>query len=124
MAVHVTRAGVALTVGIIIVTGLIIGGFFIVKNSGEQARREEAIKVAEQNLETQSNEGVVLNEGQDNTSESTPPSNSTDTSTSDSAAGELPQTGPSDMSAIISLGIVTFAVVAYYSSRRAVSKVL
>ena len=53
MAVRITQAGVALTVGIIIVTGLIIGGFFWVKTAGEQARRDDAIKIAEQNLEKQ-----------------------------------------------------------------------
>lgn len=64
MAMHITRAGVALTVGIIIVTGLIIGGFFWARHSSEQARRDEAIKIAQQNLENASKEQTALNSGE------------------------------------------------------------
>lgn len=137
MAIRITRAGVALTVGIIVVTGLIIGGLFLVKNQGEQARRDEAIKIAEQNLEEQSENGVALNEGEANT-ETTQGEESTQgaaeggtatnsepgqTSGSSEVAGsstvnELPATGPADAAAFAVLGLLTFAGVSYYRSRK------
>jgi len=140
MAVHVTRAGVALTVGIIVVTGLIIGGLFWAKERGEQARRDDAIQVAEQNLEEQSNEDVALNEGETNNEEENQGTEapaqsgneSTQSGTSNSgspampAGGtttELPQTGPGDAVSFIGAGLVTFAAIAYYRSRRALLEV-
>lgn len=142
MAVRITRAGVALTVGIIVLTGLIIGGLFWVKQSGEQARRDEAVKIAEEKLEGQSGDDVALNgESSDPTEESAP---NTDDATNGSAsenqtademtqagpssdveaAAELPQTGPADTVAVIALGAVTFIVVAYNRSRRALLEAL
>ena len=138
MAVRITRAGVALTVGIIILTGLLIGGLFWVRQSGEQARRDEAVKIAEQNLEDQSGNDVALNEGdaskdetsnddKSNTTDSEKSDNTSDTSTQDMPstgtstpedADELPQTGTADVVPLIALGLVTFAGVSYYRSRR------
>jgi LPXTG-motif cell wall-anchored protein len=138
MAVRITRAGVALTVGIIILTGLLIGGLFWVRQSGEQARRDEAVKIAEQNLEDQSGNDVALNEGdaskdetsnddKSNTTDSEKSDNTSDTSTQDMPstgtstpedADELPQTGTADVVPFIALGLVTFAGVSYYRSRR------
>lgn len=148
MAVRITRAGVALTVGIIVVTGLIIGGFFWAKQSGEQARRDAATKIAEQNLEDQS-KNVALNNGDkgnssqssqnssqnsDNTNNSSQSSsNSSDTqsgttnqqgtgtsngSSNQSSATELPKTGISDVTPIIGAGLLAFVGAAYYRSRR------
>jgi LPXTG-motif cell wall-anchored protein len=138
MAVRITRAGVALTVGIIILTGLLIGGLFWVRQSGEQARRDEAVKIAEQNLEDQSGNDVALNEGdaskdeasngdKSNTTDSEKTDNTSDTSTEDMPstgagtpedADELPQTGTADVAPFIALGLITFAGVSYYRSRR------
>jgi len=137
MAIRVTQAGVALTVGIIIVTGLIIGGFFIVKNNAETARRDEAIKIAEQNLEEQSGNNVALNEGdsESNSNESTSSDDatksddaaneSTDTSSAGGNAGssapvsELPQTGPADqLASLVVMALLTFSVVSYIGSRQ------
>jgi len=142
MAIRITQAGVALTVGIIIVTALIIGGFFYVRNAGEQARREEAIKIAEQNLQDQSNEGVALNDDSKNNSENSSDkpansnssdttnnqatsnegansSNSTNNSSSSQSASELPQTGPADsLPAVVVLSLLSFSVVSYVNSRR------
>ncbi len=53
----------ALTVGIIVVTGLIIGGLFWIRGAGEQARQSEATKIAQQQLEEESRNDVALNEG-------------------------------------------------------------
>ncbi len=125
MAIRITRAGVALTVGIILVTGLIIGGLFLVKNQGEQARRDDAINIAEQNLEEQSDEGVALNEGEGNTetsqNEETESQQSAGSSeaTEQVAASELPATGPADTAAaLFVVGLLTFASVSYYQSRK------
>jgi len=137
MAVRITRAGVALTVGIILVAGLIIGGFFLARQSSEQARRTEAIKIAEQNLEGLANQETALNEGDENenssegaanteenasnesTNESTATEEATDPSRETSEVNQLPETGIADMSALIVIGLVTFAGVSYYQSRRA-----
>jgi hypothetical protein len=143
MAIRITGSGVALTVGIILVTALIIGGFFLAKNSGEQARREESIKIAEQNLEEQSNEGVALNEGENSNESNTSGddaakdeaakqeaaknestngnSNSSSNQSSNQATGELPATGPADQLVnVVVLALLTFSVVSYISSRRQV----
>lgn len=136
MAIRITQAGVALTVGIIIVTGLIIGGFFWVKNSGEQARREDAIKIAEQNLQDQSSGDVALNDGKaseegdkatsgddttksdDKTSESTDSTTKSDTDSSQTVT-ELPKTGPTDqLATLLVTAILTYTVVSYVSSRQ------
>ena len=137
MAIRVTQAGVALTVGIILVTGLIIGGFFIVKNNAETARREEAIKIAEQNLEEQSGNDVALNEGDSDTNsnestssddaaknddaakESTDSSNAGSNAQSSAPVSELPQTGPADQFAsLVVMALITFSVVSYIGSRQ------
>jgi len=134
MAVQLTRAGVALTVGIIVVTGLIAGGLLFVKHSGEQARHEEAVKIAEQNLEAQSNKEVALNNGKSDESDDKPSDKQTDKGSSkpaNEAAGgsadgsvaatvdELPQTGASDVSALLVIGAITYAAVLYGQSKRA-----
>lgn len=159
MAVRITRAGVALTVGIIILTGLLIGGLLWVRHSGEQARRAEAVKIAEQQLQEQSNQDVSLNDGESSsngagegasngsneatnsqegatsdesttngsTNEQANGSSSSDaqdmptTGTTEGAvetADELPQTGPADAAPFIALGLLTFAGLSYYQSRR------
>lgn len=138
MAIRITRAGVALTVGIILVAGLIIGGLFLVKNQGEQARRDDAINIAEQNLEEQSNEGVALNEGDGDTEstqgedatqnaneEATSPESTAQSGANsgavagDATVNELPATGPTDVAAFAVLALLTFAGVSYYRSRQA-----
>ncbi len=69
MAIRITRAGVGLTVGIIVLTAVVLGGLYLIQQRGEQARRDEAIKIAEQNLESQSNGEVALNEGESSANE-------------------------------------------------------
>jgi len=144
MAIRITQAGVALAVGIIIVTGLIIGGFFWVKNAGTQARREDAIKIAEQNLEKQSNKDVALNDGEASGSEaskneaskneaSNGTASNSETSkneasksqspatnnTSANTTTELPQTGPADqLATILIAGLLTFTAASYLASRQ------
>lgn len=130
MAVHITRAGVALTVGIIVLTGLIIGGLFWARGVGEQARREEAVAIAEQNLQADSNKEIVLNDGAtDETNDAPTGTDSgeqeTTAPTNDSAgteqpvADELPQTGPVDtLASIVVIALLTFSVASYVASTR------
>lgn len=128
MAIQVTRAGVALTVGIIVVAGLIIGGLFWVRQSGEQARNDEAAKIAQEQLEEESNKDVALNDGE-NKDENKDESKQEDDSNTEQSPGsipaggqsttELPQTGPSDALPIVGAGLLAFASIAYYKSRRA-----
>jgi len=132
MAVQLTRAGVALTVGIIVVAGLLIGGLFVVKHSGEQARHDEAVKIAEQNLAAQNNTDVALNEGDDKAggegsgdkagskvnNEGVQNAQSTQNTQGAQDVQELPQTGASDISAIVIAGVVTYVAVAYGCSRQ------
>jgi FtsZ-interacting cell division protein ZipA len=146
MAIRVTRAGVALTVGIIVVTGLIIGGLFWIRGAGEQARQNDAAKIAQQQLEEESKSGVALNEGDDeksneNESQSSGENNATNNSTnqstsnqtsgissgsngtaSNNSASELPQTGAGDMMPALALMLVTFSTVSYLVSKRQLSK--
>ena len=128
MAIHVTRAGVALTVGIILVIGLIIGGLFWAKNQGEQARRDDAINIAEENLEEQSGEDVALNDGDEATNEENngaPTESTTNNGAANSPASvptagttELPQTGPSDAIAVLGLLLLAFSATSYVISVR------
>ncbi len=61
MALGITRAGVGLIIGIIVFTLLVLGGLYVVTQRSEQARREDAIEIAEQKLAAASNEEVALN---------------------------------------------------------------
>ena len=147
MAVRITRAGVWLTVGIIGLGLLVLGGLYIASQRGEQARRDEAIAIAENNLNEQSkNETPVLGGG-DTTSgsdeatagqggskdaekdASTNGSSSTNnsgssatsgaTSSADKTVSELPQTGPTDSIAVFAIiGIVTYFAASFISSRK------
>jgi LPXTG-motif cell wall-anchored protein len=127
-----TRAGVLLMIGVVVLTALITFGLFWVKNTAEQARRDEAVKIAEQNLEEQSDEGVALNEGDDSNTESSNEStgeqsesntesqsnSSSNSSSSQQSATELPQTGIEDVAPLFIIGLLTFSVSAYIVSRR------
>lgn len=128
MAVRITRAGVALTVGIIVLTGIIVGGLLWAKEAGEQARREEAIKVAEQRLEEQSRDEVARDDSDKTTPEAEQapgdehanhdtPGQTPQTGADQSAVDTLPETGANDGLAILVAAITTYSVVAYLRSR-------
>lgn len=131
MAVHVTRAGVALTVGIVVLTGLIIGGLYWVKETGEQARREDAIAIAERNLETQSENEGALNEGE--STETPPAEEPEDTSTTipgtgtdngesadtdNSDVNQLPATGNEGLASFVAVTALSISIALYVQSRR------
>ena len=127
---QVTRAGVGLVVGIIILGALVLGGLYLVRERGEQARREEAINIADQQLQAESDEDIAISTddeseapakeeesattGQTDTKEDSPVS-----ATPPAATSELPQTGP-DAISFVGLGLLSFAVVSFIHSRKLV----
>jgi len=122
MAVRVTRAGVGLIIGIVILGLIVLGGLYFVKERGEQARRDEAIKIAEQNLESQSENGALTppdsdTDKTDTTSTPAAEQPGSDVSTA-MPAGELPQTGSADFMPLIAVGLLSFATASYVASRR------
>lgn len=124
MAVHVTRTGVALTVGIIILGLLAFGGLYAVKQQGEQAQRNEAIAIAEQRLEAEADKDVALNGNDEVTDERSSESgqsteSGTDTSSQQGAesAGVLPQTGAGDIWMAPLVGLLTYFVVSGLMAR-------
>jgi FtsZ-interacting cell division protein ZipA len=128
----VTRAGVGLVVGIIILGLLVLGGLYLVRERGEQARREEAINIADQQLQAESNKDIAINT--DDNSNETPAKEdaapaatgqadtkdeSPVTTTPPAAATELPQTGPGAIS-VVGIGLLSFAVASFVHSRKLV----
>ena len=143
---RLTRTGILFVVGILVLGGLVTGGIFLVKNHGEVVRRDQAVKIAEQNLKAQSN-----NSAQPTNGSNTGDSNSTDTSkntpgtpgaagtastpeadanngaaatTATTNSSELPVTGINDLQLIGQAAImaaVALSVAYYVASRRAAS---
>lgn len=126
---RITRTSILFVVGVVVLAGIVFGGVWLAKERGEQARRDEAVKIAEQNLKDQSevainkaNEAVKQsNEGSDNASTSTTGTTSETQTTATQTASELPQTGP-EFSSVIIVTILSLAVAFYVSSRKAVQQ--
>jgi FtsZ-interacting cell division protein ZipA len=125
---NVTRAGVGLVVGIIILGLLVFGGLWLVNQRGEQARREEAITIADQQLQSESNEEVAIDtsngtnapEAESETNPTAPqPNNGAAAAPAPAAAHELPQTGPE--ASVVMIGVLAFAVASFVHSRKLVS---
>ena len=129
---RLTGAGIGLLIGIIVLTAVLIGGLLFVKHQGEQARRTEAIKIAEEKLKAESGGDVALGGGAVNSdqgsdsdkggsqgSESTASGQASQQAAHGSSPSQLPQTGPADGLLIIVLGLTTYTAVAYYRSRQA-----
>jgi FtsZ-interacting cell division protein ZipA len=121
---RLTKAGILFIVGIILLGGLVTGGIFLVKNRGEAVRRDEAIKVAQQNLEDQSKVATqpvnVPSASEDTTKTETPAS--TDAAAPQADVTELPETGMDDILAIgrvAMVAVLAFSVASYIASRRA-----
>ncbi len=129
----VTRAGVGLVVGIIILAALVFGGIWFLRERGEQAQRQEAINIAEEQLEAESGEEVAIGSEEDTKDETdkeseaipqggaAPAQPAQPTKTSNSS--QLPQTGP-EASSIIGLGLLTFLVASFIRSRKVISSEL
>jgi FtsZ-interacting cell division protein ZipA len=108
---RLTRTGVLFVIGIIVLAGLVFGGIVLVRERGEQARRNEAIKVAEQSLKDESEVAVTPVEEKPAAEESTAMQSQTTT--------ELPQTGP-ELTGLIAVTILSLSAAFYVTSRRAV----
>lgn len=111
---QITRTGVVFVVGVILLVAVVFGGIWIVNQRGEQARRNEAIKIAEQNLE---NDSKVA--GDTSVTQSTP---DTTVDTHSDSSVELPKTG-ADLNQVIIVTILALAVAYYLTSRRAVREI-
>lgn len=121
MAIRVTRTGVVLAVGILIGAVVLFGLLQIVKERGEQARRDEAIAIAEENLKAESEEGVAIEVEEEATTSQTEAASSAESSTEAAAANELPQTGP-EAGAAVALGFITFMAISYIRSRKLITE--
>lgn len=131
MAVRITRAGVGLTVGIVILALVVLGGLYIAKERGEQARRDDAIEVAQENLESESETGVLApspeseNEqsgGSEAANNTTDDADDMPTTGAEVPPEELPQTGPAEqLTALIAIALLSFAAASYVTSRRALA---
>lgn len=132
---QVTRAGVGLVVGIIILGLLVLGGLWLVRERGDQARREEAITIADQQLKAESDEDIALNTGEGTNEESTEqapaeespvitsPADNSAVASQPSSAAELPRTGP-EAASIVAIGVLSFALLSFIRSRKLVSNQL
>jgi hypothetical protein len=132
---YVTRAGVGLVIGIIVLGLIVFGILYFVRERGDQARQQEAINIANEQLKSQSDQGVALNQDNNSSSNSSSQnSNSTNQSGSSSsqsnsatmpqtstAPGELPKTGP-EATPIVAVGLLTFAVASFMRSRKLLFK--
>ena len=115
---RLTRAGVVFVLGIVLLGALVFGGIWFVKERGEQARRDEAIKVAEAQLEEQSevNQTPIAEEAQNNGSTNAPT-----TGTTQATTVELPATG-AEAGHIVAIAALAIATSYYAASRRATQR--
>ena len=128
---RLTRTGILFVVGVVVLAALVFGGIVLVRQRGDQVRRDEAVKVAEQNLKNDSGVAVVpatesndankattdTNTGADTTIPGTTSADSTVAAATDS--DQLPKTGPADdFGRIISVTILASSVAFYVASRR------
>ncbi len=112
----ITVKGIVATVAVIVLAALIIGGLYVVRERSEQLRREEAIKVAQEQLETQTSDPVSVNVEENGASikeEATAGSG-------DFVGDKLPETGVSDLGALIAMVLLTATVTSFWQSRRQV----
>lgn len=133
MAVRITRTGVGLAVAIFIGAVILLVGLIIAVQRGEQARREAASEIAQQQVEDESQPGVLV-PSTDGGESGNPDGTATDESASDqserdeSSAGALPgtgqstpealpETGPADTIAALAIAALAFAVASYLNSR-------
>jgi FtsZ-interacting cell division protein ZipA len=119
---RITRTGIVFILGTIVLIGLVVGGIWLVRERGEQARRQEAVKIAEQNLEDQSQAQTETKPETNDETDSAPAATEDEANpvtTTASRSDTLPETGPGDIAQVIAVGVVTLAAGYYLTSRRA-----
>jgi hypothetical protein len=116
---QITRAGVVFVIGILVLAGLVFGGIWFVNERGEQARRDEAIKIAQQQLEEQSEVATETNTGTVPVDEEE--ENGPVPSSSGEERVELPETGP-EIVHILAVTALALSAAYYVSSRRALAR--
>ncbi len=115
---RITRTGILFVAGIIVLAGLVGGGVWIAHDRGEQARHAATVKIAQQNLESQSQPAVSTTTTSSDANTATTQPDSTQTTTTTTTTAALPTTG-ANPTQIIVLSVVTLAVAYYLTSRRA-----
>jgi hypothetical protein len=116
---RITRAGVVFVIGILVLAGLVFGGIWFVNERGEQARRDEAITIAQQQLEEQSEVATETNNGTVPADEEE--ENGPAPSTSGEERVELPETGP-EIVHILAIAALALSAAYYVRSRRALAQ--
>jgi len=133
---RLTRTGILFVVGVVVLAALVFGGIVLVRQRGDQVRRDEAVKVAEQNLKNDSGVAVApgaesndANKATADTNTNADTSANTGTASTNSSAAtapsadQLPKTGPADdFGRIISVTILASSVAFYVASRRTVQQ--
>ena len=114
---RLTRRGVVFVIGIIVLVGLVFVGIYGVRERAEQARRDEAVKIAEQNLEEQS-QPVVTTDPETSTQEVAVDDGVVVATDATGDTVELPVTGL-DPSRILIVTLLSLATAFYITSRRA-----
>jgi LPXTG-motif cell wall-anchored protein len=114
---QITRAGVVFVVGIIILVGLVFGGVWLASDRGEQARRQEAAKIAQENLENQSQAETATN-GAVTDPETTESDDEEVAVATPRSASTLPETG-AEVSQVVIVALLALAGAYYVTSRRA-----
>lgn len=115
---RITRTGVVFVLGIIVLTAAVFGGIWFVHDRGEQARRQEAAKIAQQNLEEQSKPTTNTSTGNGTVTPPTTEAESETPATGTTNSAALPETG-ADPSQVIIVTLLTLAGAYYATSRRA-----
>lgn len=108
--IRITRRGVAVFAGIIILGSFVVWGAGYLEQRGENIRREQAIKQAEEALAEQSDDVIAVAVDVDQREEAVVVGTN----------GELPHTGASDLYPILVIFALALAGAYYFSSIRAV----
>jgi len=120
---RITRTGIVFIIGIIVLAALVFGAVWYVQQRGEQARRAEAVKIAEQNLIEQSKTATTnptkVDEGSDKSTSSNGTHTDTQSTTAATSTVELPATG-TDATSIAIVTVLSLSVSLYIASRRMV----
>lgn len=118
----ITIKGIIITAIIIVLALGVWGGLKIAEERGEQSRRAEAVREAEDRLdeiaaretETPDSEG-----GSEQAAEQQSPGREDDSDTA-ATVGYLPETGPGDFVSVVALAGLAFVVSSFIASRRQV----